>query len=181
MPITINGSGTITGATTLATALVNPVVTTTMGVGNATPAATGAGITFPAAVSASSDANTLDDYEEGTWAPSDQSGAGLTLVTNAATYTKIGRLVTCNMAITYPVTASVLTAIIGGLPFTSGNYGSATIQGYITATTAVITMRGIYAGASRTTFLFDKNNAVAVATNVDLSNSIIYATIIYQV
>ena len=39
----------------------------TIGVGNATPAASGAGISFPATASASSDANTLDDYEEGTW------------------------------------------------------------------------------------------------------------------
>jgi hypothetical protein len=123
----------------------------------------------------------LADYEEGTWTPSDQSGAGLTLGINGATYTKIGRLVTCNMAITYPVTASILTAIVGGLPFTSGSYGSATVQGYIAATTAVITMRGIYAGAGVTTFIFDKNNATAGATNVDLSSSIVYATIIYQV
>lgn len=37
------------------------------GVGNASPAASGAGITFPAAQSDSSDVNTLDDYEEGAW------------------------------------------------------------------------------------------------------------------
>jgi hypothetical protein len=43
---------------------------TTIGVGDATPSASGAGITFPAdqtIIGASSDANTLDDYEEGTW------------------------------------------------------------------------------------------------------------------
>ena len=37
---------------------------TTIGVGGATPAASGSGISFPATQSASSDANTLDDYEE---------------------------------------------------------------------------------------------------------------------
>ena len=122
----------------------------------------------------------LADYEEGTWTPSDVSGASLTFTLNAATYTKVGRLVTCNMALTYPVTASVLTAQIGGLPFTSGSYGSATIQGSIAATSSVITMRGIYGGAGATKFLFDKNNATAGATNLDLSNCVIYATIIYQ-
>jgi len=40
-----------------------------LGVGNATPSTSGAGITFPATQSASTDANTLDDYEEGTWTP----------------------------------------------------------------------------------------------------------------
>jgi hypothetical protein len=43
---------------------------TTIGVGDATPSASGSGISFPATQSASSDANTLDDYEEGTWTPS---------------------------------------------------------------------------------------------------------------
>jgi len=41
----------------------------TISVGNATPSTSGAGITFPATQSASTDANTLDDYEEGTWEP----------------------------------------------------------------------------------------------------------------
>jgi hypothetical protein len=40
---------------------------TTIGVGDATPSASGSGITFPATQSASTNANTLDDYEEGTW------------------------------------------------------------------------------------------------------------------
>jgi hypothetical protein len=40
-----------------------------IGIGGATPSASGTGITFPATASASTDANTLDDYEEGTWTP----------------------------------------------------------------------------------------------------------------
>jgi hypothetical protein len=63
-------------------------------VGNATPSTSGAGITFPASQSASSDANTLDDYEEGTWTPN--QGSGLTVVgafSSSGRYTKIGRLV----------------------------------------------------------------------------------------
>jgi hypothetical protein len=100
MTITINGTGTVTGVTTLATttvsqALTTPIVTTTIGVGNATPSASGSGITFPATQSASSDANTLDDYEEGTWTPN--QGSGIVLVgtfSSSAKYTKIGRQVT---------------------------------------------------------------------------------------
>ena len=51
-------------------------VVTTIGVGNATPSASGAGITFPATQSASTDANTLDDYEEGTWTPTIAASSG---------------------------------------------------------------------------------------------------------
>jgi len=62
--------------------------------------ATGTGIAFPATQSASSDANTLDDYEEGTWTPT--QGAGVTVIgtfTSAGVYTKIGNLVTVNFRV----------------------------------------------------------------------------------
>jgi len=55
--------------------------------------ATGTGIAFPATQSASSDANTLDDYEEGTYTPTFPS-----MTVNSGTavysgkYTKIGNL-----------------------------------------------------------------------------------------
>ena len=47
----------------------NVSVTGAIGVGGATPTSNGSGITFPATQSASTNANTLDDYEEGTWTP----------------------------------------------------------------------------------------------------------------
>jgi hypothetical protein len=77
--------------------LVTPSVTTTLGVGGATPAASGAGITFPATQSASTDANTLDDYEEGTWTPT-IVGTGGSIGSQAYSlqsgrYVKIGRFV----------------------------------------------------------------------------------------
>jgi hypothetical protein len=125
MPITINGSGTITGASTLATAVVSPtlttpIVTTTMGVGNATPAASGSGVSFPATQSASSDANTLDDYEEGTFTPVLVStGATFAYAAQQGTYTKIGRQVTCIIRFSVSASGTVTNPTsIGGLPFT---------------------------------------------------------------
>ena len=69
----------------------------TISVGNVTPSTSGAGITFPAAQLASTDANTLDDYEEGTWSPTmtfGGSSAGITYSVQNGRYTKIGRIVT---------------------------------------------------------------------------------------
>jgi hypothetical protein len=52
------------------------------------------GIAFPATAVPSADANTLDDYEEGTWTPTVTPDTGsITSYTSSATYTKIGRLV----------------------------------------------------------------------------------------
>jgi hypothetical protein len=100
----------------------------TIGVGSATPSASGAGITFPATQSASSDANTLDDYEEGSWTPTwSVSGGTIAAVYNEGFYTKVGRQVFVGGYIGYggSVTGSPSGALsIAGLPFTSSTgYG----------------------------------------------------------
>lgn len=71
----------------------------------------------------------LDDYEEGTWTPTDASGAGLTFATAAGWYTKVGRLVVATFRIIYPATANATASTFGGLPFTSGSGGSQQHQG----------------------------------------------------
>jgi hypothetical protein len=94
----------------------------TISVGNATPSTSGAGITFPATQSASSDANTLDDYEEGTFTPSFTPIAGSATYTNqVGNYVKIGRKVTAVFYITVNVSSSLTTGLIAGLPFTGSN------------------------------------------------------------
>jgi hypothetical protein len=80
------------------------------------------GITFPATQSASSDPNTLDDYEEGDFTP---SWTNLTI--NSGTpvytgwYTKVGRLVTVGWRIggTFNITLTANSSRITNLPFTS--------------------------------------------------------------
>jgi hypothetical protein len=69
------------------------------------------GITFPATAVAASDANTLDDYEEGTWTPN--QGSGLTVVgtfSSSGRYIKIGSLV----CVTGYVAGSTSIAITAG-------------------------------------------------------------------
>lgn len=103
---------------------------------------TGTGITFPASQSASSNAKTLDDYEEGTWTPSWSVGGGTisalttSTYTPAGTYTKIGNTVYIRGYISYgSSTGSPSGALaISGLPFTPGTgFGqSQTFAGGIT-------------------------------------------------
>ena len=131
MAVTIDGTAGITfpNSTTQAVAgapLTTPSFTTTIGVGAATASASGAGVTFPATQSASSDANTLDDYEEGTWSPTvTSSGGSITTYTASGTYTKIGRVVylTATINITTVGTASG-TMTITTNPFTPAVVGS---------------------------------------------------------
>lgn len=54
----------------------------------------------------------LNDYEVGTWTPTDASGAGLTFTGVSGNYVKIGRLVFVTAQLTYPTTASGSSAAI---------------------------------------------------------------------
>ena len=101
--------------------LTTPIATTTIGVGSATPSASGAGITFPATQSASSNVNTLDDYEEGTFTPTcTLSTPGTSATTSAVgVYTKIGNLVTVTGRLTFTKGTGSGDLSFGGLPFTS--------------------------------------------------------------
>ncbi len=84
-------------------------------------------IPFPATQAPSADANTLDDYEEGTWTPAisfaTNGNLAVTYSSQTGTYTKIGRTVFC----VFQVVASAFTHTtasgslqISGLPFTVG-------------------------------------------------------------
>lgn len=137
---------------------------TTVGVGGATPAASGAGITFPATQSASSDANTLDDYEEGTFTPTITFGGGssVTYATQLGTYTKIGRAVSFNLQLVLASRSSSGNVQVLGLPFAapndfartvavrlSGSLGSiAVCQGYVNQSDTSITLEKLVAGTS---------------------------------
>lgn len=91
-----------------------------IGLGSTVPSS-GTGLSFPATQNASSDANTLDDYEEGSGAFSsvqkDGGGAGVGLAINSYFYIKVGRLVYLNfrVLVASPVYAS--TWRLNGLPF----------------------------------------------------------------
>ena len=86
---------------------------------------TGGQIAFPAVQAASADANTLDDYEEGTWT-GELRGSGsraTTPVEATGVYTKIGRKVTVLIAFQNKNTTGATGEMqITGLPFSAGNY-----------------------------------------------------------
>lgn len=92
-------------------------VLNTLGVGYTTPSTSGAGITFPATQSASTDANTLDDYEEGTWTPS--VGGTATYNSQTGTYTKIGRLVYIRGTMSINAIGTGSTQVMSGIPFSA--------------------------------------------------------------
>jgi hypothetical protein len=95
-----------------------------------TAGANGVGVTFPAVQVPSSDANCLDDYEEGAWTPTSTTGTNLTaIVPLLAKYTKVGRVVTLSgyFSATVTVGSTLTYATLEGIPFaaTLAQVGSA--------------------------------------------------------
>jgi hypothetical protein len=88
------------------------------------------GVTFPATQVTSTDANTLDDYEEGTFTPTLGTSGGTTgsptyNIQNGR-YTKIGRLVSVQVYLSFSknTLSGGFLSYINGLPFTSASSSS---------------------------------------------------------
>jgi len=148
---------------------------TTIGVGGATPAASGVGITFPATASASSDANTLDDYEEGTFTPEFANGASSTYAFRIGRYTKIGNTVSFSIDIELTNQSGTSGgAQISGLPFTSTNMwqGVGVVNGDNNWTTSRSNLGGAVATSSTTISIWYGSGSNLVAVNIsDLGNT----------
>jgi hypothetical protein len=86
---------------------------------------TGTGITFPATQNASADANTLDDYEEGTWTPVvTPSGGSLTSYTASGQYTKVGKVVNAQGFVLINTAGTASGQLNLTMPFSIANFGS---------------------------------------------------------
>ncbi len=87
-------------------------------------------IKFPAAQNPSADANTLDDYEEGTFTPIivglTAAGVG-TYTAQTGTYTKVGRLVTVSLNVAWSAHTGTGIMTIQGLPFLPTNVAGCAI------------------------------------------------------
>ena len=77
-----------------------------------------AGIVAPATYSASTDANTLDDYEEGTWTPAANGGWNTNPSSDDCNYVSVGRI--CHASGYWVLQSSGTGSVnvnISGLPF----------------------------------------------------------------
>jgi hypothetical protein len=154
--------GGISGVTSDGTRIT---ASTTIGVGGATPSTSGSGITFPATASASSDANTLDDYEEGTWTAS--VGGDATYNDQACHYTKIGRVVYVSGILFINNIGTGSASTVSGLPFTSSNGNTGGSAFYYSSISSSANHNPIPAltGGAVTSFGFSWNTAAATTTS----------------
>jgi len=112
-------------------------------------------IKFPAAQNASANANTLDDYEEGTWSPASSGTA--TYSFQIGTYTKIGRVVIVTGFLEILLIGTGDPQQLAGFPFASSgafaNYPM-TIADSQSIATAVVSLDGrVNAASTGMTFM----------------------------
>jgi hypothetical protein len=184
-----NNAGAFAGISGVTTDGTRMTASTTIGVGAATPSTSGAGITFPATQSASSDANTLDDYEEGTWTVTLAFGGGSTGIAyggRTGTYVKVGSMVMARCAVDITSKGSSTgAATITGFPFTaSGTFHTAVAVQLISWTGAGQCDIGMSGGTTGSFYGIANNNGAGYTalTNTDFSNSSqFYFTMVYSV
>jgi hypothetical protein len=147
------GSGTAGNAITFTQAMTldasgNVLVGITSARSNAGDVQVSKGISFPATQSAQSDANTLDDYEEGTFTPtvsgSTTAGTG-TYSQQYGVYTKIGNRVWLDVWVNWTAHTGTGSLLMSGFPFqaTGGTFRNAGAISYannlaLTANNAVL-------------------------------------------
>ena len=107
-------------------------------------------LAFPATQNPSANANTLDDYEEGTWTPTANLVTVVGTPTYSGTYTKIGRLVTCviHASSTGSIAYTGNSTNFSNLPFATTSQGGCgcSTTNVVTGATGLIASSLFYPG-----------------------------------
>jgi hypothetical protein len=173
-PTSTSEDGSLRLAASIAGLLTNYAYMGANAAATATPNAIGlplGQLSFPATQNASSDANTLDDYKEGTTTPTPTAGSGtFTTVSAALKYTKIGNLVSFTCVITITDAGTAASSLLLPLPFTAA--ASSPGYGRETASTGFGLSVGITGGSASATILkYDNTTIIATGRTVTVAGS----------
>jgi hypothetical protein len=175
------GNGTISGASSMpnniqfgGTVGVTGALNTSSTFTTSGALTASAGIAFPATQNASSDANILDDYEEGSWTPGYNSASSIPSATG--TYVKLGRMVTILWQIQIVHSGTTLGQITG-IPFAFASPG----QNYVSVITRewystgnAIVHGGSVGGTTFDMFWTNNTRTVVNGTTYGFSGSVSY-------
>ncbi len=190
----VSGTTTLTLPTTSGTVALTASPTFTGQATIPTINLTGGQIVFPATQSASANANTLDDYEEGTWTPSwvGATTAGSCTYNTGATngaYVKIGQLVYVTFSLVATSTHSGTgVLLLRGLPFAVGSasgWGGSPSIGYWGSLAVSCNYISGYADAGNTGFSVmytasAQGTITSSSTSFIQNNSHIIGTFVYR-
>ncbi len=143
-------------------AIIGTGTTTLQGLVDISGASAGQ-IKFPATQNASSNVNTLDDYEEGTWTPVLGGGGGTsgqTYLVQTGTYIKIGKLAYVDFSIQLSVKGTITGIVqVQGLPFSVGS-GQGVFCSFHSLAVNVVSINGTPSGT-----IMDMRKMTAIGTS----------------
>lgn len=157
---TLGGTPTITNPTISGASIASSTITS--GTLAGTTNLTGGQITFPATQNASSNANTLDDYEEGNCTVT--LGGTATYTNQICRYTKIGRAVTVHVNLTVNTigTGSTNTITFGTAPAVATSGWGVGAARWSSGAASPVNLNA-YASPGTSTFIMVGNSAAAAA------------------
>lgn len=146
------------------------------------------GINFPNTAVASTDANTLDDYEEGDWTPGVSFGGGTTGITGTfnGRYVKIGKWVLGSFEIIFTAKGSSTgAAALTGLPFASAapndSRGGSMVSYYADMASLNGLVPFVEASATIAYLRIPGAATMASATDANFTNtSTLYGLVVYE-
>ena len=125
-------------------------------------------------------ANALDDYEEGTWIPTDASGQGITGFTLSHNqYTKIGRKVFAHCQITFPSSSNTTLARLS-LPFAPNANSNNSATGGVCQEQNIGSSITVVAAVNYTNGVIFRPNGYGSYTYADLSGKTLRFAIHYN-
>jgi len=135
-------------------------------------------IAFPASQNAVAAANTLDDYEEGTYTPTFiATGATFSYASQSGNYTKVGNNVSYNTYLQLKTAGNTLTAnalTSGGSPFTF-SAGGPDVVNWGGSTTSYIAMNSVLVIPGGTTWKYQGNTAAATSNQTQPNSNALLA------
>lgn len=178
-----SGSTTIQATDAVTQTITLPNATGTVLITNGSGIASVNGIQFPATQIPSANANTLDDYEEGTWTPAFTStGATFTYPRGQfGSYCKIGSLVYAQFYLGADAAGTTTNGInLTGLPFTTANlniFGQPSGSAWVSTATAI----GITVDVNSTSLTFWAQNAgILTAKASQMSGGYFVGNVMYR-
>jgi len=169
----------LTAGRAVATGALTVTGDATLSTGNLIPSTAAKGINFTANTPAAGmTSQLLNWYEEGTWTPTDGSGAGRAFSNRRTVYTRIGRQVTATAFFIVDISANASSFTIAGLPYSTVALGFST---------GSFSSSGGNAGVA---YISSSSNTIQIAlpttyntnlTNAQVSNAGVAITIVYQI
>ena len=164
-PTAVSGTTTLTLPATTGTLVLAAAPTFTGQATIPTINLTGGQIVFPATQSASADANTLDDYEEGSWTPALRTPGTATYTAQTGRYIKIGKFVWFQANLQISTIGTGNGSELSGLPYLPGAFVCPITFGYFTSLAVTPVYVSGYTNSSLDAITFVTLNAAAASVN----------------